>query len=130
MIQVLVKKEGNYPVSAKKIKDFLREYFKKAGIVSDAEVSVAIVGEKKMLDLARKYLDDKNLHNVLSFTEDEIDQKFVYPPGGKICLGEIIICYPKVFEEAKIEGKLIEEKALELTAHGAEHLLGFHHEGN
>ncbi len=128
MISISVKKQGNYPVSAKKIKDFLRQYFKKGGIVSDAEISVAILGEKKMLDLGRKYLHDKNLHNVLSFTEDEIHEKFVYPPDGKIYLGEIILCYPKVFEEAKMEGKMIEGKVLELIEHGAEHLLGKHHE--
>ena len=128
MIKVLVKKQGNYPISAKKIKDFLRQHLKKEGIVSDAEVSVVIVGEKKMLALGRKYLHDKKLHNVLSFTEDEIHEKFVYPPDGKIHLGEIIICYPKVIEEAKTEGKMIEEKALELIEHGTEHLLGRHHE--
>jgi probable rRNA maturation factor len=128
MIKVLVKKQGNYPISAKKIKDFLREHLKKEGIVSDAEVSVVILGEKKMLDLGRKYLHDKNLHNVLSFTEDEIHEKFIYPPDGKVYLGEIILCCPKIIEEAKVEGKMIDEKVLELVEHGAEHLLGKHHE--
>ncbi len=128
MIKVLVKKEGNYPVKAKTIRGFLQKCLQKGGIVSDAEVSVAVVGEKKMLDLGKKFLHDKKLHNVLSFTEDEIHDKFIYPPDGKIYLGEIIICYPKVFEEAKFEGKLIDEKVLELIGHGAEHLLGKHHE--
>ena len=43
-------------------------------------------------------------------------------------MGEIVICYPKVLEEAKLEGKLIDQKAYELVEHGALHLLGFHHE--
>src|SRR4030042_369447 len=141
MISISVKKQGNFSVSAKKIKDFLREYFQKSGIVSDAEVSVAIVGKEKMLNIQKRYFreDDptspfgfrgasKNLHNVLSFTEDEMHEKFVYPPDGKVYLGEIILCYPKIFEEAKIEGKMIEEKVLELIEHGADHLLGKHHE--
>ena len=126
MISVLVSKEANYPVSSAKIKTFLKDFFTKNGIVSDAEVSVAIVGEKEMFEVGRKYLKDKKLHNVLSFTVEEKSTSFVYPPG-KIYLGEIILCYPKVLEEAKIENKRIEVKLLELVEHASEHLLGRHH---
>ena len=128
MIKVRVKKQSNFPVSSTKIRSILKTFLASHGIVSDAEVSVAIVGEKKMLEVGKKYLKDKSLHNVLSFTSDEVDPKFVYPPDGKIHLGEIIVCYPKAFEEAKKEGKLIEQKVLELIEHGALHLLGIHHE--
>ena len=81
-----------------------------------------------MLNLGQKYLKDKIVHNVLSFTEDEMQKKFVYPPDNIIRLGEIIVCYPKAFEEAKTEGKLIDDKIKELVEHGALHLLGIHHE--
>ena len=127
MISVLVSKSGNYPVSGPKLKKALKAYLEKNGIVSDAQVSVCIVGEKRMKEISRKYLNDKKLHNVLSFTTEETDKKFIYPPD-KIYLGEIIICYPKVLEEAKREKKLIDEKAIELLLHGCEHLLGKHHE--
>lgn len=128
MIRVDITKQSNYPVSAAKIKKKLTEFFEKHGIVSEAEVSVAIVGEKKMLEVGKKYLGDKELHNVLSFTPDEASAQFAYPPNKVIYLGEIMICYPKVVAEAKKENKLIEEKALELIEHGAMHLLGIHHE--
>lgn len=128
MIRVEVVKQGNYPISAAKIKKRLADFFVKKGIVSDAEVSVAIVGEKAMLDLGKKYLGDRKLHNVLSFTPDETQGRFVYPPDGKIHLGEIVICYPLVVAGAKKEGTLIEDAAYELIEHGAMHLLGIHHE--
>ena len=128
MIKVNVKKQSNYPISSTKIRKNLKDFLASHGIVSDAEVSVALVGEKKMLEVGKKYLKDKSLHNVLSFTADEIDSKFVFPPDGVIHLGEIIVCYPVAFEEAKKEGKLIEEKVMELIEHGARHLLGIHHE--
>lgn len=128
MIKVEVKKQSNYPISAKLIRDILKGFFTKEGIISDALVSVAIVGEKKMLELGGKYLKDKILHGVLSFTEDELRGNFIYPPDGKIYLGEIIVCYPKVVEEAKKEGVLIDEKVKELILHSAEHLMGRHHE--
>ncbi|MFH1863345.1 MAG: rRNA maturation RNase YbeY [bacterium] len=136
MIKVDVVKQSNYPVSSTNIKKALRELLIKQGIVSDAEVSVAIVGEKKMLEVGRKYLKDKVLHNVLSFTPDEARyqtvpgeaiEKFIYPDDKLVHLGEIVVCYPKAVEEAKREDKLIEEKVRELVEHGAMHLLGFHH---
>jgi len=127
MISVLVSKAENYPIGSPKIKKVLRDFFKKNGIVSDAQVSVSIVGEKKMKNMCRKYLNDNKVHNVLSFTTEETKGKFVYPPD-KIYLGEIILCYPMVIKEAQVEGKLIDEKAIELLLHGGEHLLGRHHE--
>jgi len=134
MIQVYVKKQSNYPVKASELKKKLSEFFKKQGIVSDAHVSVALIGEKKMLELSKKYLKDNTLHNVLSFSPDDakdlsVQQAgFSYPPDGKIDLGEIVICFPVALEEAKKEGKRINTKIEELMLHAALHLLGIHHE--
>jgi probable rRNA maturation factor len=128
MIKVNVSKQSNFPVKSSLIKKRLREFLTKEGIVSDCVVSVAVVGGSKMLELGKKHLKDRLLHNVLSFTESEIKGSFIYPPDGKIYLGEIVICYPKVVEEAKEEEVLIDEKVCELVEHGALHLLGKHHE--
>lgn len=126
MVKVSVVKQSNYPVGAAKIKRKLADFLGKKGIVSDAEVSVAIVGDKKMMDVGRKYLKDKKLHNVLSFTPTEA-KGFVYPPDGLIHLGEIVVCYPEALKEAKEENVLIDEKVYELVEHGSLHLLGIHH---
>jgi len=129
MIKVYVKKHGNYALNTPRLKKKLKEYLTKGGIVSDADVSISFVGEKKMMDIARKYLKEKQVvHNILTFSFIEQKDTFVEPPDNIIHLGEIVICYPKVVEEAKREGKLIEEKVFELTEHGAAHLLGKHHE--
>lgn len=128
MIRVTVKKQSNYPVSAIKIKRELTTFLKKRGIVSDAEISIALVGEKKMIALSKKYLKDNKLHNVLSFPASEVKDRFIFPPDGIIRLGEIVVCYKKAFEEAQQEGELIEEKVIELVKHGAEHLMGIHHD--
>ena len=128
MIKVNVSKQSNYPVKSSLIKNRLKSFLTKEGIVSDCEVSVAIVGESKMLELSKKHLKDKLLHNVLSFTESELKGSFIYPPDGKIYLGDIIVCYPKVVEEAKEEETLIDTRVYELVEHGAMHLLGKHHE--
>ena len=128
MIKVRVKKASNFPVSSPKIKRSLKAFLRGHGIVSDTEVSVALVGKEKMIKLARKYLNERqSVHNVLSFTENEVSEKFVYPPEDPIQLGEIVVCYPKAQEEANEENKLIDEKVIELVEHGALHLLGIHH---
>lgn len=128
MIKVLISKQSNYPVKVAPIKKKLAEFLAKNGIVSDAEVNIAIVSESKMLEIGRKYLKDKNVHNVLSFVPGEVKGGFVYPPDGKIRLGEIIVCYPLAVKEAKEENVLIDERVYELIEHGALHLLGIHHE--
>src|SRR3989344_3791182 len=128
MVKVLISKQGNYPVKSSDIKKKLKAFFENHGIVSDAEVSVAIANESRMLALGKSYLGDNKLHNVLSFTPDETKKKFVFPPDGVIHLGEIVVCYPVAINEAKVENVLTDEKVYELIEHGAMHLLGFHHE--
>lgn len=132
MIRVSVVKQSNYPVGVANIKKKLAGFLVQRGIVSPSEVSVAIVGEAKMKELSRKYLKDvhgnpdRSLHNVLSFTPEEV-KGFVYPPDGTIYLGEIAVCYQRALEEAKEENVLIDDRIYELVEHGALHLLGIHH---
>jgi rRNA maturation RNase YbeY len=127
MIKVLVTKQSNYPVSVLFIKKKLADFLTRRGIVSDAEVSVAIVGNGRMLEIGSKYLKERKIHNVLSFVPGEVKGYFVYPPGDVIYLGEIIVCFPQAVKEAQREGVLINEKVCELIEHGALHLLGIHH---
>ena len=55
MIDITVTKQSTYPVSPKKIKDVVRKTLEENGIISDAEVNVAIVGKEKMDHLNKKY---------------------------------------------------------------------------
>ena len=128
MIKVNLQKQSSYPVNGRKLKKSLQDFFTAKGIVSEAEVSVAIVGTKKMLEVSKRYLRDKDKHSVLSFTPEEGKSSFVYPPDGIIHLGEIIICYPCIVDEARKKGKLIDAVVEELARHSALHLMGIHHE--
>lgn len=129
MIKVHVTKTSYYPVSSVKIRKEIQKFLKKNKVTSDTEMSVALIGKKRMMDLAKKHLDETNsVHNVLSFTTNEITEDFVFPPGSAIQLGEVVVCYPKAVEEAKKENKLIDDKVLELIKHGTMHLMGVHHD--
>ncbi len=128
MIRVNIYKQVNYPISAVRIKKFLQKFFTDHGIVSDSEVGVSFVGKSKMKTLCRKYYKkDNRLHNVFSFVESEV-VGFNNKSENVINLGEIVVCFPVVIDEANSEGKLIEEKVLELIQHSALHLLGIHHQ--
>ena len=127
MIKVTITKQSNYPVKTPIIKKKLAKFFEDHGIVSDAEVSVAIVGEVKMMEVGKKFLKDGKLHNVLSFVPEEEKGGFVYPPGSPINLGEIIVCYPLAVKESVEENVLIDERVYELIEHGGLHLMGIHH---
>lgn len=129
IIKVYINKQSNFAIGTPKIKTALIDLLLKEGIVSKSDVSVSVVGKAKMLSLAKKYLNEKDvLHNVLSFPFAEAKGTFIEPPDNVNHLGEIVICYPKVVEEAQKEGKLIDDKVVELVNHGALHLLGKHHD--
>ncbi|MCS7092699.1 MAG: rRNA maturation RNase YbeY, partial [Patescibacteria group bacterium] len=94
----------------------------------NCEVSVRIANTLEMLDLARRYLSESNnLHNVLSFTYSEV-KEFFPDPDGINRLGDIVVCYEKVKDEAKSANKSLDEWLYYLIEHGAEHLLGMHHD--
>ncbi len=128
MISVSVKNQLKFRINSRKIKKSLSTLLEQRGVVSNTRVSVAIVDNKKMLDISSKYLKDNKVHNVLTFTDKEVKENFVYPPDDSKHLGEILVCYPKAKEEAKHEGISPEEKVIELVEHGALHLLGIHHD--
>lgn len=127
MVTVAVYKQSLYPVSDKLIREKVVDTLSRNGLISDSEVSVALVGKTEISKLTKAYLDS-NIHSVLTFTTEDIKGNFVFPPRKKNYLGEIVICYPKAQEEARRDNKLIEEKVSELLEHATFHLLGKHHE--
>lgn len=128
MIKVYVKKQSNYPVDTFKLKSKIIQFLNNKGIVSDSQLTIAIVGERKMRELSKNYLNDLNPHNVLSFVSEEVDENFKNVPQNFIDLGDIIICYQIAVEEAKLDQMLIDDKVYELAEHGVHHLLGEHHD--
>lgn len=117
--------ESRYKVNRRSIKKIVEETIRKNGVVGDAEVSVAVVGDRKMRQLNKKYRGIDKTTNVLSFSQTEGE---ITPlPGSKLFLGDVIVSYPVVITEAARENMLIDEKINELLEHGVLHLLGFHH---
>lgn len=117
--------ESRYKVNRKKIKESVIKVLEEHKINASCEVSIAVVGNRKMRGLNKKYRDIDKSTNVLSFPQQEGD--IVAPVANRLYLGDIVIAYPKVIEEASRENMLVDEKVQELVEHSVRHLLGIHH---
>lgn len=125
-ISVLIFVESRYKVNRKRIKTAVSSVVREQGINSPVEISVAIVGDRKMRTLSKKYKGEDKTRNILSFSQSEGEKMAV--PAGKIRLGDIVISYPVVINEASRDEVLVDDKIDELVMHGMTHLLGIHHE--
>ncbi len=125
-LRVLIFVESRYKVNRKRIKTALANLLTEQGINSPVEVSVAIVGDRKMRELSRKYKGEDKTRNILSFSLTEGEKHAL--PADIIRLGDIVISYPVVITEASRDEVLVDDKIDELVVHGMTHLLGLHHE--
>jgi len=132
MITINVYKQSNYPVNTAKIKKRIKETLVSQGLVSDFEVSVALVGDQKMDELVKLYYHREGPefgnrpHPILTFPSNEIQEHFITPPGEIADLGEMVISYPQAVDRAKEEGRLVADVIDDLAEHGALHLAGIH----
>lgn len=83
------------------------------------EVSVCLADDATVRDLNARYRGKDKPTNVLSF-----------PPPAAFAdfLGDIVLAYETVAEEAAAQGKTLRDHARHLLAHGLLHLLGYDHE--
>lgn len=129
MISVLFSCPSRYPVSSRRIKDAVVSFLSKK-MTSDTEVSVTIIGDRRMKELNSAYRQKEYATDVLSFPQNDPSQPmapFVDVPDGVIRLGDVVVSYPTAVREATEEQKTVEEKIIELVEHGLTHLLGIHH---
>ncbi len=124
-IEVLLFVESRYKVNRKRIKSTVVSFLQKQGIQGPAEVSVAIVGDRKMRSLNKKHRSLDKTTNVLSFSLVEGESTNL--PGNILRLGDIVISFPQVIRESAAEDKLVDDKIDELLMHSSLHLLGVHH---
>ena len=125
-VNVLIFVESRYRGNRKRIKSAISKLLKEQGIQSSVEVSIAIVGDRKMRELNKKYRGEEKTTNVLSFPLSEGQNTSL--PSDVLRLGDIVISYPQVIKEAAEEEMMIDDKIDELIGHSMLHLLGLHHE--
>ncbi|HEX8932161.1 MAG TPA: rRNA maturation RNase YbeY [Patescibacteria group bacterium] len=124
--KVLIYVESRYKVNRNKIKSAVTAVLEENNVQTPIEVSIAIVGDRKMTKLNKEYRSKEGTTNILSFPLAEGQQTHL--PTDIVRLGDIVISYPMVIKEASEQEILVDERVEELVRHGMLHLLGLHHE--
>jgi len=125
-VSVLIFVESRYKVSRKRIKQVIKNALDKNAVSGAVEVSVAIVGDRKMRELSKKYKGEDKTRNILSFSQTEGEALSM--PNNFLRLGDIVLSYPQVINDAVRDEMLVDDKVDQLVEHGLMHLLGLHHE--
>ena len=96
------------------------------GINKNCSVDILITDAENIRDINRDKRGIDNATDVLSFPMVDYRAE-VLPAGQGLFLGDIVICYEKIFEQAAEYGHGPEREIGFLTAHGMLHLMGYDH---
>ncbi len=125
-LKILIYVESRYKVNRKLIKTAVADVLGENSVQSPVEVSIAIVGDRKMTALNKKYRNKEGTANILSFPLQEGEQTNL--PSDIMRLGDIVISYPMVIKESAAQDMMVDERVDQLVRHGMLHLLGLHHQ--
>jgi probable rRNA maturation factor len=95
------------------------------GITAIGNVTVRLVGDDESQHLNSTYRNKSGATNVLAFSGPQ-DPMLV--PDEDRELGDIVICLPVVYREARDQGKQAVAHMAHMAVHGTLHLLGFDHD--
>ncbi len=108
--------EVNNIVSALISKKFIKDFLSKSDdIIRDSKIdllSVALVGNSEIKKWNKKYRNKNSVTDVLSFEDP----------------AEIIICWPRLIEQAQAQGHSRKKELAILLTHGFLHILGYDHQ--
>ncbi|MBI2338266.1 rRNA maturation RNase YbeY [Candidatus Daviesbacteria bacterium] len=136
MVNIIVNSDPRYNINKDNIKATVLEMFRRLHISGKIELGINIVGDRKMHELNRKYRGLDTTTNILSFALEDTNPAslqhipkigFVASPDKWLRLGDIVISYPQVLEDAALDGISVDEEVKNLVSHGLNHLLGVHH---
>jgi probable rRNA maturation factor len=131
MLHIIIHAESRYPVERRVIRAKVAQVLGRYGL-SETEVSLTFVGDRKMIKLNRKYLHRSGTTDVLSFPlmngAKKNETGFILPPDNILRLGDIVISYPQARRQAMTGNRTVDEEINVLIEHGLLHLLGIHHE--
>lgn len=123
MVRVDISSQSQYQFNRKRMRSVIEETLKTHGVSGDTEVSISMVGARKMRALHKQYMKTAETTDVLSFPlQDTVG------PDGVLRLGDIVICYPVAIMQAAENNRLVDEEMAFLVEHSCLHLLGIHHE--
>jgi len=117
MIRVAIKSRSEYSFDHRRLRRRIKEFIKKTGL-DDVEVSLAVVGRRRMRKLNQDFRQLDKVSDVLAFPQEEIRR-----PDGVLLLGDIVVCYPQAQEEALAYQESIDEAIWDFVEHGLNRLI-------
>src|SRR3989344_3549530 len=105
--------ESRYKINRKKIKQVVENVLSKNQITGPVEVSIAVVGDRKMRELSRKYKGEDKTRNILSFSQAEGED--VKNPTDVLRLGDIVLSFPEIIKDASKDEMLVDDKVDQLV---------------
>ncbi len=116
MTSVHINLEGFAEAPRARLETAVRRTLAEEG-VSDAEISVTLLGDDAIRDLNRSYLGRDRPTDVLSFSLG----------GDDGPLGDVYLGLDVARRQAAENGVTLEEELVRLTVHGTLHVLGYDH---
>ena len=89
-----------------------------AAVDREARVTLRFVGRREGRALNARYRGGAHATNVLAFVYDESPR----------VEGDVVLCAPVLREEARAQGKALDDHCAHLVVHGMLHLLGYDHD--
>ena len=96
---------------------------------AQAELSLELIGNRRMRRLNRAYRKQDRVTDVLAFPTREAIVPHGLPPQAGM-LGDVVISLPTAVRQAKRAGRSANDELAMLLVHGVLHLCGYDHERN
>ena len=126
-LRLEVKADSRYRFNRKKIRAGVLKVLEEQGIRQAVEVSLMVVGERKIRDLEKRYFGEDKVTDVLSFPQMD-GESIPEVDSDVLTLGDVVVCYPQAKKQSLKLNRLIDDEIEFLTCHGVLHLLGIHHD--
>ena len=95
------------------------------------EISISMVEADEMHRINLEYRGVDSVTDVLSFPQLDfgagVDLEVLSKSGAPVFLGDVVICYDKIAEQAEEYGNTLERELIYLFVHSVLHLLGYDH---
>src|SRR6185437_10356484 len=111
MVNVIINSDSRYPVNKISIQSTVLELLQRHKIQGQLEVGVNIVGSRKIHEINKKYRGIDSPTDILTFALEDMQPHelqhiprvgFVASPDKILRLGDIILSYPQVVEDASL----------------------------
>ena len=126
--RILIKADSRFSINRKKIRELVTSILKENNIEAEVEISISVVGDRKMKSLNQKHCQKEKTTSVLSFPLESASEDsglgFAESPDKILRLGDIVISYPQALKQAVGKNILVDEEIGTLVRHGMKNLLG------